>query len=390
MDPDPITLDQRLERLEQDTRRRRDEEDQRYYETRTALEQVVAMLRSPEPRGGSPNPHPEPQGPPPNPGAQPEPRTQVPASPRDEPRSGIKAALPADYDGQRKTGQAFLNSCELYLQLAGHRFTDDQQRIHWALTFFKSGRAATFAHRTLQYERTHNAPKFGDWTTFVADFKVRFCESNEQVRALNALEGDAWYQRTGSIDDYIDKFEELVDYAGLTTDAGLVMKFRRGLNKDIQDKVAEMETPPDLSDLNSWKQAARRIYENVEANRAFTRQARSATASVPNRGVLPVRTNPIPRTLPNPQAFFPRAGVRTEPPKPKTDGPVPMEVDASRQSKVAPDTCYRCHQPGHICKGNLADLQPRNSGHAGKGNPKYILIKRDKYKPGKGNPKRKD
>ena len=340
MNPEPQSLEQRLAMLEQEAQRQREEDEQRHRETRTMLDRVLAFL------GDAPNPQPNPQEVP-NPGAPPEPREETHTSQSAEPHSRIKAALPADFDGQRKGGQAFLNSCELYLQLAGTRFANDQQRIHWVLTFCKSGRAAHFADRTLRSERTSGVPKFADWAAFVADFKVRFCESNEQVRALNQLEGDSWYQRASSIDDYIDKFEELVDLAGLVPDAGLVMKFRRGLNKDLQDKVAEMESPPNLTDLATWKQTARRIYENVEANRAFTRQARTAPTSTATRGMLPVRPNPFVRPLPNPATFFPRQGVHSEPLKPKTDGSVPMEVDSSRLPKSVPSNCHRCHQPGH-------------------------------------------
>jgi hypothetical protein len=36
-------------------------------------------------------------------------------------------------------------SCELYISLSQLDFIEDQVRIHWALSYFKGGRAATFA-----------------------------------------------------------------------------------------------------------------------------------------------------------------------------------------------------------------------------------------------------
>ena len=342
------SIEQRLAIMEEEARRRSALEDERYERMMNLFErafpQAPAATQNPEVAATA------------NLG---QPSGLDPRSTTSEHSSGVKASLPADYDGQRKGGQAFLNNCELYIHLASSRFTDDQQKIHWALTFCKTGRAARFADRVLRHERTTGLVKYANWAAFIADFKVRFCENNEQVLALTRLEGDAWHQRTSSVDDYIDGFEELVDLAGLKTDAGLVMKFRRGLNKDIQDKVAEMESPPSLEDLEAWKQAARRFYQNVEANKAFVRQARLPASSHPPRGVLPVRPNlgprPLPTLPPRPNLFTSfkappgPAPTRTELTKPKTEGPVPMEVDSSR-ARSLPDACYRCHQPGHIAR----------------------------------------
>jgi hypothetical protein len=42
------------------------------------------------------------------------------------------------------------------------------------------------------------------------------------------------------VDDYIDEFSELVDEVGYTDGLSIVMKFRKGLDWDIQDQIAEM------------------------------------------------------------------------------------------------------------------------------------------------------
>ncbi|HEV7738604.1 MAG TPA: hypothetical protein VGO47_14685 [Chlamydiales bacterium] len=158
----------------------------------------------------------------------------------------MKAAPPLDYNGARKNGQTFLNSCQLYIELSTGMFPHDQQKIHWALTFCKTGRVARFADRILRSERS-GTPRYRTWTEFTEDFTLKFCESHEQVQALTKLEGDSWYQHGMTVnDDYVDTFEDLVEQARLTPDPGLVMKFQRGLAKDIQDKVAEMLNPPEL------------------------------------------------------------------------------------------------------------------------------------------------
>jgi len=52
-----------------------------------------------------------------------------------------KLSCPSDFNGKRHNGRAFLNSCSLYICLALEQFHDEQERILWALTFFKGGRA---------------------------------------------------------------------------------------------------------------------------------------------------------------------------------------------------------------------------------------------------------
>jgi len=351
MDIDPLNTLQRLAALEQEFRTQQQEANKRH-------EQLMALLSSLHLASN-------PTSPSHNLASNLALDTQKSEAKSEPLASKVKPALPDSYDGTRKGGRAFLNSCELYMQLAKERFANDQQRIHWALTFFKSGRAQRFADQILRAER-RGSPRYESWKDFVKDFEIRFCEPNEQVRALTKLEGDSWYQRTSPIDDYIDTFEELVGLAELTTDAGLVMKFRRGLSKEIQDKVAEMENTPELDDLEGWKKVARRFYHNVEANRAFSRNTRGSLASphLPVKNLLskplssfsipsPLRpsfasSSPSLANLATSLRGSPPALQKSEPPlKPKVEEPVPMEVDLSKSRQALPSLCFRCRQPGH-------------------------------------------
>src|SRR3981189_3313707 len=65
-------------------------------------------------------------------------------------KSRIKTGVPQNLNGDRKGGWSFLTSCRLYISLSIDDFADEQAQIHWALSYFKSGRAATFADRTLR------------------------------------------------------------------------------------------------------------------------------------------------------------------------------------------------------------------------------------------------
>jgi hypothetical protein len=66
--------------------------------------------------------------------------------------SRVKPGVPSHFDGDRAQGRAFLTSCELYISLTQSDFVDDQVRIHWVLSYFKGGCAASFAERILCQE----------------------------------------------------------------------------------------------------------------------------------------------------------------------------------------------------------------------------------------------
>ena len=68
------------------------------------------------------------------------------------PISQLKPATPSDFDGDRKRGRAFLNSCELFYALCPSDFVNDQARVLWTLSFMKTGRANSFAEQMLHWE----------------------------------------------------------------------------------------------------------------------------------------------------------------------------------------------------------------------------------------------
>jgi hypothetical protein len=106
----------------------------------------------------------------------------------------IKPASPDNFDGDRSKGRTFLTSCELYLSLAGPDYPDEQACIHWALSFFKSGRAATFSECIVRQEMRTGVMVFADWTDFTSEFMSTFCPENEAMSALMHLESDRYFQ----------------------------------------------------------------------------------------------------------------------------------------------------------------------------------------------------
>jgi len=78
--------------------------------------------------------------PPPIPASPPPaiPPTPAPAA-LSKQRTRPKLPSPPDFSGEQSFGQAFLNSCTLYLRLALEQFSCDEEKIFWTLAFFKDG-----------------------------------------------------------------------------------------------------------------------------------------------------------------------------------------------------------------------------------------------------------
>ena len=81
---------------------------------------------------------------------------------------------------------------------------------------------------------------YSEWSEFRSTFISEFCPKNETQMALAKLETAAYFQNRQSVDKYIDKFHNLIDTAGYQEGLAVVIKFRRGLQRDIQDQIAQL------------------------------------------------------------------------------------------------------------------------------------------------------
>jgi len=152
------------------------------------------------------------------------------------------------------------------------------------------------------------------------------------------------------VDDYIDEFSELVEEAGYVDGLSIVMKFWRGLDRDIQDRIVELvQGRPEYDDPDGWYSAAHMFDANRTANQAFHGMQR---AMVPSPNVRP--------TFPTPRATFPVQPM-TPMPTPRTlqypgvpmhtsNVPTPMDIDATRRRNAIPMLCRHCREPRHFVR----------------------------------------
>ena len=93
--------------------------------------------------------------------------------------------------------------------------------------------------------------------------------------ALTKLKGTSWYQGKDLVDDYIDQFQELIDLVEYDDDETIMIKFQCGLDPALQNQVALLgDGALDFRDLERWYEAARRVFQNKEANKAFIETSR--------------------------------------------------------------------------------------------------------------------
>jgi hypothetical protein len=89
--------------------------------------------------------------------------------------SRVKPGIPSNFDRDRVQGHAFLTSCELYISLIASDFVDEQVCIHWALSYLKGRRAASFTERILRQELRTGKMCFASWSEFTEEFVLAFC-----------------------------------------------------------------------------------------------------------------------------------------------------------------------------------------------------------------------
>jgi hypothetical protein len=209
------------------------------------------------------------------------------------------------------------------------------------MSYMKAGRAAKWTARIFRWEQLPDNSgfhRFVDWADFRDEFKKDFTPAHADSLAINRLESAAYYQKSRSLDKYLDEFQDLITDSGYTDPKKIVVKFRRGLNAQIQNAVATMASgrPSDMSP-EQWYEMARTIDQNRATNEAF----QSAY-----RGLAPTSSRSV--GIPLAQPILPAFPQKYAHVTPTPGNPVPMDIDASRRKALPAAACFRCGKPGHF------------------------------------------
>jgi len=93
----------------------------------------------------------------------------------------------------------------------------------------KAGRAAKWSTRIFRWEKQPENVgyhKFVDWEDFRDKFKREFCPVYADSAAINRLESTAYFQKSRSVDEYLNEFQDLITEAGYSDPKTIVVKFR--------------------------------------------------------------------------------------------------------------------------------------------------------------------
>ena len=100
------------------------------------------------------------------------------------------------------------------------------------------------------------------------------------------------------VEDYIDQFQELINVTEYDDDKTIVIKFCKGLNPTLQNKVVLTgDNALDFDDLEGWYEAVWKVAWNQEANEAFVESSRGT--SQPSRPLILT-----PKAVPSPTYTF--------------------------------------------------------------------------------------
>ena len=167
-------------------------------------------------------------------------------------------------------GQAFLNSCKLYLVLAPHQFADNNAKIMWVLSFMYSGCTSHFVDCQMCDYQSVGSLTHTLWSKFIEDFIKDFCPKNKVQTSRTELETPKYYQGSRTVDEYVNDFCKLIKQAQYFEGSHIVLKFHQGLNSKIQGHIACLTSGRPLDEVPKQLYKAMILCnKNCLANEAF-------------------------------------------------------------------------------------------------------------------------
>jgi hypothetical protein len=147
----------------------------------------------------------------------------------------------------------------------------------------------------------------------INEFRKEFTLAHTELAAVSRLESTAYFQKGRPLDEYLDEFQDLLADSGYTDPKTAVIKFRRGLNTQIQNAIATMVTSrPSDTDPEGWYSMARTVDQNRAANEAFGFSHRTpAPAPVRPTGAFFNWPLPPQRFLRGTHTVFPCQGIQS-------------------------------------------------------------------------------
>jgi hypothetical protein len=232
-------------------------------------------------------------------------------------------------------GKEWLHTIRQYMDLHPHKFTSDAVTIGWILSFFKEGRADSFAQEAYDYKERHEEQwKWSSLVAFLAEFREEFYEQESETVAFLRLKGTDYFQGKRSASDYCDSFTKLVHEAGMTDWRMIVSMFRCRLRRDV-DEIILKDIGLVLDDPSLWYCKVKDFELVAKFNKAYH------DAHTPNhRGAYSFRV-PANFTASTPPSGTPSVPVKLG------SNPEPAKMEGPRTKFSSRLNCWNCGKEGH-------------------------------------------
>ncbi|KAF8627877.1 hypothetical protein AX17_006106 [Amanita inopinata Kibby_2008] len=123
----------------------------------------------------------------------------------------------------------------------------------------KRGRAAEQVNRWMEIQHKSGYPPFATWELFIEEFEKLFCPVNEQENTVIVLESSQYYQGQHMVEEYTDRFKDLIHQAGYTDSTAITVKYRRGLSPTIEAEITRATGCPTFQDTQGWYNVATQL-----------------------------------------------------------------------------------------------------------------------------------
>jgi len=175
-----------------------------------------------------------------------------------------------------------MNACHLYAE-AKLRGADKKAKISWVLSYVQGGVAEVWKDNVLDKIKKGTS-EVDIMDDLFKKIREEFREFDEESRKSDKLR--LLVQGPRTCDEYVQEFKRVVRGSGYEERA-LIDEFKRGLNRTIRRKLAEVESPP--STITEWQERAVKLDRNTRQSRAEEKllagTAQSQGTSAPQGGV---------------------------------------------------------------------------------------------------------
>ena len=261
----------------------------------------------------------------------------------------LKGKVPEPFDRDRTKTQKFINAFSLFWMNNedNSHMKNPYKRCTYFLGLFSGDKVDDWVQdqtEQLREKTTRNLGRIGKdqeelWIELTTAFSNAFAHTGRVEQARTEL---AKLEMEGNqIDEYIAKFENLLRKADIPrTEVGSIQKFKEGLRKGVLAAILRRDQWPET--IDAWEEHAWREVRRL----AIIKE------SLGERGNSHLSTK---------QAKWRTTAQQLKSSTRKKDGPVPMEIDATRTQqnpeKAAESArlrkegrCYKCQQIGHLKK----------------------------------------